>query len=214
MTRNHPLRLAAQPLLLLALVVLSGCSVFQRPALDQAQYLLSVPPPVVVAGRTSACGTVEVSRVTAVAPFDGLGFVYAQADGTWRTDNYAGWIASPSSMLTSAFISFLSDSGQCGFVTGQGASASADSQVALVLEKFCADYTDPSGARAIVQIRWYRMSDAATGSALRGTGLVVGAAPVAQATPGSVADALGAATAVAFGEILAGMCGNQPIGVQ
>ncbi len=211
MTPNAPLRIALRWIAPLAILALGGCSLFNRSSAAQAQFLLSVPPPAVVADRAPSANGIEVSRVTAVAPFDALGFVYAQADGSWRTDNYAGWIAAPSSMLTTAFVGFLSESKQFSCVTGQGAAVAAPCKVSLVLERFCGNYSNAASPHAEVQLRWYLVGDGATSAALLGSGVAVGTAPISAATPGAVADSLGAASAVAFGEILAQLSGNPAV---
>lgn len=206
MTRTNTLRIASWSLVLLAFG--SGCSMFSRPATDQAQFLLAVPAPAVVSGAKPSAWSIEVRRVTATAPFDGLGFVYAQADGSWRTDSYAGWIASPSTMLSSSLVAFLSNSKQFSLVSGQGATVATDAGITIVIERFCADYTKTDAARAVVQLRWYLTSGDASKDAVVESGVAVGEAPIRAATPGAVADGFGAAVAVAFGEILAGIAGS------
>ncbi len=207
MNQSSMHRIASWSFVALALGAITGCSTFNRPATDQAQYLLDVPAPAVVADAAPQGSAIAVRRVTAVAPFDGLGFVYAQHDGTWRTDSYAGWIASPSSMVTNSLVSFLSSSKKFPFVGGQGENAGAPLGVSVVIERFCADYTKDTGARAVIRLRWYVTQLQGEKDGLLASGVALGDAPIASATPGAVADGFNAATALAFGEILAGISG-------
>lgn len=201
--------------LALALAALGGCSIFGRPATDQAQYYLEAgPPPARSAADDAkpAFPVISVRRATAVAPFDGLGFVYAQQDGTWRADAYAGWIASPGAMLTSALAEYMARSGRFGVVVGQSAISSDRVDVSVVIERLYADFRGDAGGRAVVRLRWYLVGpdDAAPGDRIYASGVAESDAAIASRAPGAVADAFSAALTDAFGRIVEGLAANAP----
>ena len=200
---------------LLATAALAGCSLFSRPASDEAQYYLEAKSPPPAAGRGEVLPELSLRRVSAAAPFDGLAFVYAQADGTWRTDPYAGWIATPSAMVTNALSDHLSACGRFGMVTAQGALRSGRPELSVVLERLYGDFRDDVGAghdaggsgRAVVRLRWYLVAvDAASSrDSVLGSGVAEAEAPIAAPDSGAVAQAMSEALGAAFGQIVDGI---------
>lgn len=211
---------------LLATLALAGCSLFSRPASDEAQYYLEAtsPPRAAKVGGGGGGGEIlpEISlrRASASAPFDGLAFVYAQADGTWRTDPYAGWIATPSAMVTNALSDHLGSCGRFGMVTTQGTLRSDRPELSVVLERLYGDFRgdspeDSSGGgsgRAVVRIRWYLVAVDATSSrdSVLGSGVAEAEAPIAARDSGAVAQAMSEALGAAFGQIVEGVAAAAP----
>lgn len=193
--------------LAVALTTIGGCSLLSRPAADQAQYYLEAPAPAAAAGDAKILPLLAIRRASALAPFDGLAFVYAQVDGTWRTDAYAGWIATPGAMVTSALSDYLSRSGRFGLVSAQGDLRSNQAELSVVVERLYGDFRAEGQGKAVVRLRWYlTMADADTSSdRLLGSGVVETEAPVAANDAGAVAEAFSAALGSAFERVLAGI---------
>jgi ABC-type uncharacterized transport system auxiliary subunit len=209
MQRLHARLLAfAFALAAAALPVLAGCSLLERNYQPTASYLIAPPPQPPIEGERF--GSMTVSRFGAIPPFDGRPFLYHATDGTWRADAYAGFIATPSDMVSEALSRALEQSGRAAIVGSDGVAMRFDFSIDGVVEAFYADFTDPAAPKAVVQLRGYLL-DRRKGAPklvaqLRGSGT----APIAAAEPGRVAEALSAATGVAIQRLLAELPRNVP----
>jgi len=207
MQRLHA-RLLAFALAAAALPVLAGCSLLERNYQPTASYLIAPPPQPPIEGERF--GSMTVSRFGAIPPFDGRPFLYHATDGTWRADAYAGFIATPSDMVSEALSRALEQSGRATIVGSDGVAMRFDFSIDGVVEAFYADFTDPAAPKAVVRLRGYlldrRKGAPKLAAQLRGSGT----APIAAAEPGRVAEALSAATGVAIQRLLAELPRNVP----
>lgn len=177
-----------------------GCSAFDRPNQPVANYLLAPSPQAPLAGEK--LGSVMVARFSAVPPFDDRPFLYRTSDGTWRFDNYAGFIANPSDMVSACVARALEESGRCGMVGVEGVALRFDFSFEGVIEAFYADFFDASAPKAVVVLRGYLLDrrDGAPKLVAQVGGR--GTAAIDATDPGAVANALSSATSSAIAELL------------
>lgn len=177
-----------------------GCSFFDRPSQPVSHYMLAPAAQAPLAGEP--LGSVMVSRFSAVPPFGDRPFLYRTSDGTWRTDDYAGFIASPSDMVSVCVARALEQSGRCGMVGVEGVALRFDFSLEGVIESFYADFKDASAPTANVALRGYLLDRRAGAPRLVAQVGGRGTAPIPAAEAGAVADAMSAATAAAIAEML------------
>jgi ABC-type uncharacterized transport system auxiliary subunit len=179
---------------------LAGCSLFDRSDVRGAQYLLAPTEQAKVDG--APLGSISVVRFSAVPPYDRRAFLYQTTDGSWRADTFNGFMSDPSDMMTEAFAAALARSGRATSVLGEGLSVRGDFSVNGVIERFYADYTDPAGAKAIVQLHVYLLDGRGLHSRLVGEYHGTGSAAIAGKEPGDVAQAFSQASATAIDQVL------------
>lgn len=176
-------------------ICIAGCSVFDREAPERSQFRLTPVAGARLEGEP--LGSLLVRRVGAVKPFDERGFVYELANGQWRIDPYNGFVADPSAMVTEAVASGLEDSGRFTLVLPSGVSSRSDYVAECTLESFHTDFRDRAKPMAVVRLRMYVLErSSGRGEVLRqlrGEAM----APLADGSPGAVAEALSLATAEA-----------------
>ena len=138
---------------LLAFATLQGCSMFSRSSVPGAKFLID--PPAMTPVEGAKIENILVRRFSVVPPANGLTFVYLLADGSWRTDEYNGWIADPADMFSDALATALTECGRVGMVGVEGVTVRFDFVAEGVVENLYADYSDPSKPTANVDIRIY-----------------------------------------------------------
>src|SRR6185436_20442087 len=90
-------RVAAVTFAVAACVVAASCGPLARPATERQLYAIDPgrptaarPPGVAPPAAHAVATALRVRRLQVVNPYAGSGFVYRNADGTFRTDYYNG----------------------------------------------------------------------------------------------------------------------------
>lgn len=191
------------------LASLAGCSLLERNYQPTASYLVAAPRQQPLDG--ARFGPMSVSRFGAIPPFDGRPLLYRTTDGTWRPDSYAGFLANPSDMVSDAVARALEESGRCEVVGGDGVAMRFDFSIDGVVEAFYADFSDSAAPKAVVELRAYLLDRRAGAPRLVAQMKGSGAAPIAAAEPGKVAEALSVATGMAIDAMLRQLPREVPI---
>lgn len=196
----HAATTVARALLLATALSAAGCSMFDRAYQPSASYLVSPPPCGPLEGE--AFPSIMVNRFSAIPPFNGRAFLYHNSDGTWREDAYAGFISSPSDMVCDAVAHALEESGRCRMVGVEGIAMRFDYSFDGVIESFYADFSQKDAPKAVVRLRGYLLDRRDGGAKLVHQMNGEGAAPIAAAEAGAVADAMSRATGEAIRRML------------
>lgn len=115
---NAMLRLALAASMLLAV----GCNAFNKPYPTKSLHAIRIPDPAPANG-TPLPGTIRIDRVRVAQPFDGSPFVYRIDESRYATDYYAGFVAAPSPLLTTAISNWMAKAGLFKSVLSGGTAA-------------------------------------------------------------------------------------------
>ena len=188
---------------LLAFATLQGCSMFSRSSVPGAKFLID--PPAMTPVEGAKIENILVRRFSVVPPANGLTFVYLLADGSWRTDEYNGWIADPADMFSDALATALTECGRVGMVGVEGVTVRFDFVAEGVVENLYADYSDPSKPTANVDIRIYLLDRRNTMPRLVASVHGSGTAPIVADGAPEVAKAFSVAAGAAIAHAIEAM---------
>lgn len=201
---SAPTRLLARTLVAGALgfaaLVGAGCSILDRSEPSGSKYLLDPAAQKPVEG--SVLGTATIARFSAFAPFDSRAFLYRTTDGSWRSDAYNGFLATPSDMLREAFARALERSGRFSLVEMEGVPIRCDFTIDGVIESFHADYATGGAPVAVVEVRAYLLDGRGSGLRVAAQMRGAGRANIEGDAPRDVAAALSAAAAEAIDAVI------------
>jgi uncharacterized lipoprotein YmbA len=175
-----------------ACMVAASCGPLARPATDRQLYAIDPgrppaarPPDVAPAGAPATA--LRVRRLQVVNPYAGSGFVYRNADGTFRTDYYNGFVTAPSEQLTGAFVDWLSHSGSFASVVDSASSVPARYVLEGSVTALYGDYSDRSAPKAVIEVRLFVLDEQARGSPVAFQKEYRAAAPIKPASTSSLA---------------------------
>jgi ABC-type uncharacterized transport system auxiliary subunit len=139
--------------LLLASVLLAGCTAFTRQAPIRQTFLLETPMPPAVARPQP--GTLRVGTINVAAPFRGKTFVHRVSDLRFETDYYVEFLVAPATMLTEQTARALDHAKPFARVAGAGSGVDADWTLDGFASALYADLREAGKPMAELDIAYY-----------------------------------------------------------
>ncbi len=174
---------------LLALPLLAGCSVLDRPYVETLRFPLQpvrpaamtvgLPPSAARGGRPRQ-PTLMIRALRAAPGLEARGLRVIRADGTERIDPYAEWVAPPNEAVEEQMRRWLAASGLFGGILAQGTRARVDLVMEGQVTALEADLRDGQ-ARASIAVLLLGGDDGG-GARVIGQWAVTGRAPLRAAT--------------------------------
>jgi ABC-type uncharacterized transport system auxiliary subunit len=146
----------------------------------------------------------RVQGVTVAPPYGTTQFVYRYADGRMRSDPYAGFIASPGSLVRGAVLERLQDAGLFEEVLGSSLASVPAYELQVSLRTLGA-WFDGAGGTARIEGTAFVARVGASGTAIVATVPLAGSAPLAADDAAAVAGALNAALAQCLEQLVDGL---------
>ncbi|WP_431281886.1 hypothetical protein ACQW02_21170 [Humitalea sp. 24SJ18S-53] len=185
---------------LLALPLLAGCSVLDRPYVETLRYPLqparpaampvAMPASAVRGGRPRR-PTLMIRGLRAAPGLDARGLRVIRADGTERLDPYAEWVGPPNELVEEQLRRWLAASGLFGGIVAQGTRARTDLVLEGEVTALEADLRDGQSRAGIAVL--LLAGDDGGGGRVVGQWAVIGRAPLPASTnpdgppPGAIA---------------------------
>lgn len=141
---------------LLQLIVLCwflvGCA--SHKYIERKQYLLDTSKNLVKKNITGSSGcSIFIKRVTALAPFDRLDFLYRVKESRYLIDYYNGFLVLPAEQLDAILRSYLRIYTDCDLEATQSSGTPSFLQVNLV--ELYADYRKTEEPQAVIALQFY-----------------------------------------------------------
>jgi ABC-type uncharacterized transport system auxiliary subunit len=134
-----------------------GCVRGTRPASDLTH--LDIDPGAAPAASASPQGVLLLRRFDVESPFDDRRFHYKIGAGTYRSDYYVRFVASPADLLTDRLETWLQESGLFRAVVEPGSSVEYDYILEGEIVALHGDYSRPKAAHAVIKAEFVLVDD-------------------------------------------------------
>ncbi len=148
----NPARMLAIVILMSLAFSLTGCSVFNRPAVVKKDYSLTVKN--TSTKKSENAPPLAVRYFESASLFDNDFFVYRTGEGEWESDYYNVFAGSPTSLLTTEVRNWLDQSGVFSEAGIPGLAPRGSWRLQGYVEKLYGDFRDPASPAAVLAIRF------------------------------------------------------------